>query len=139
MNPSTQTKLATTVTVLVTIIAVVQTSITVPPFTIEAAKLTGGILAFLSVSLTALKQWLSAEVNTKGVHVTLVLAAATILAGLGDLLGLFTFSPSVAHWITWSISLGVMIFNILSKILFPSDFQKDKVEELKTIDKSKTQ
>jgi hypothetical protein len=140
MNAATQTKWANILTGLVAIIATVQTSLTSPPFSPESIKAVGGILAFSSILFTYLKQKLSAEVSNIGKNLTfLLIGLPAVLMGAGDMLNLFHFSDSAAHWITWLISVLLMIVTVFSKLLFPSEFMKDKIEELKTIDKAKTQ
>lgn len=140
MNAATKTKLANVLTAVVAIIATVQTSLTAPPFTPENIKIIGGVLAFGSILFTYLKQQLSADVSNSGKNLTLLLIGLPgVLMGAGDLLNLFSFSDAAVHWITWTISVLLMVVTVCSKLLFPSPFQKDKVEELKNIDISKTQ
>ncbi len=141
MNAATKTKSATVFTGLVSLIAVLQSvPLSIPPFTVESVKTIGGILAFISILFTYLKQHLSADVTNHGKNLTLLLIGLpALLVGVADFIGLFNIPEPAAHWITWSISALLMIANIYSKLLFPSQFQKDKVEELKTVDKSKTQ
>jgi hypothetical protein len=139
MNAATKTKIANAFTAIVALIPAIQTALTSPPLTQQNVVVAGGVLAFLSLFFTAAKQWLSAEVSMKGVTVTMLLSLLPVLAGIGNLINIFHIPDGVKETINWWISLAAMIINILSKQIFPSQFQTDKNEELKTIDKSKTQ
>lgn len=138
LNPATQTKISTMLTATVTIIAVIQTSLTTPPFTAGSVLIASSILAFASLLLTALKQWLSAEVNSMGVTVTLGIVAVTALTGLLNLMNVFHLSDATHNYINWVISVLIAVVNILSKLIFPSIFQKGKIQQLKTVDKNVT-
>lgn len=138
MNAATKTRLSNIVTVLVSIIPAIQTSLTSPPLTQHNVAVTGGILALLSLSLTSAKQWLSAEVNSNAVKFTLLISVIPILTAIGNLINLYPISDSVKATTNWWISLLAMIVTIISKQLFPTQFQKDKVQELKTIDTAQT-
>jgi hypothetical protein len=139
-KPATQTRWANILTGIVAIVATVQSSLATPPFSPESIKIVGGVLAFSSILFTYLKQKLSADVSNKGKNLTfLLIGLPAVIMGAGDMLNLFEFTNTAAHWITWSISVLLMLVTVLSKLLFPSEFQKDKIEELKTMDKAKTQ
>lgn len=140
MNAATKTKISNLLTAVTAIVVAVQTSIVSPPFTPQSATVIAGILTFVTVLATYIKQTLSADVSTAGKNTTLLIVGlpAVILA-LGQTLSLFDFGENAYHWISWSISVLAMIINITSKILFPSIFQQEKNEELKTIPTYKTQ
>jgi hypothetical protein len=138
MNAALKTRLSNVVTVLVSAIIVAQTSLTSPPLTQHNVAMAGGVLAVLSLALTSAKQWLSAEVNSNALKVTLLVSLIPILTALGNLIDIFHISDSVKETINWWISLVAMIVAIISKQLFPSEYQKCKNEELKTIDPVKT-
>lgn len=139
MNAALKTRLSNIVTVLVSIIPAIQTSLTSPPLTQHNVAMAGGILAVVSLVFTCAKQWLSAEVNSNALKVTLLVSLIPILTAMGNLINLFHISDPVKDTINWWISLLAMIVTILSKQLFPSQFQKDKQQELKTVEPSKTQ
>ena len=139
MNAATKTKLSNITTVLVSLIPAIQTSLSSPPLTQHNVAMIGGVLAVLSLALTSAKQWLSAEVNSNALKVTLLVSLLPILTAFGNLIDLFHIADSVKEIINWWISLLAMIVTIISKQLFPSDFQKDKIQELKTVDPAKTQ
>jgi hypothetical protein len=139
MNAALKTRLSNIVTVMVSIIPAIQTSLSSPPLTQHNVVIAGGVLALLSIVFTSAKQWLSAEVNSMAWKVTLVVSAIPIITAFGNLVNLFQFSDAFKASINWWISLLAMIVTIISKQLFPSEFQKDKVQELKTIDPVKTQ
>jgi hypothetical protein len=83
------------------------------------------------MAMTAWKQALSPEISNTALRLTIATAIAATIAGLGDLLNIVHISTSTAAYIKWGISIFVMIINILSKSLFPSDDQKDRVFEMK--------
>jgi hypothetical protein len=139
MNAATKTKIANLITAFVSIIAVVQTLLSNPPLTDGEIIVAGTILTYLNLALTAWKQYLSAEVSSTGVRVTIWIAVAATLTGLANVVNIFHFSDHTSQTIRWLITIAIAVVNILSKQLFPSDFQQDKNEELKTIDKAKTQ
>lgn len=133
MNANSKTHLAAALTTIVTIIAVIQTSLTTPPFNADTVVIAGAILAFLSLSLTALKQYFSAEVNNSGIKVTLWVAGVTVLGGVGNLINIFHVSDTIQHYITWGISVSMAVLTILSRQIFPSNFQQVKNDELRQI------
>jgi hypothetical protein len=138
MNAAIKTRLSNIVTVLVSIIPAIQTSLTSPPLTEPNIAMTGSVLAVLSLVLTSAKQWLSAEVNSNAIKYTLLISLVPALAAMGNLVNVFHIPDEIKGTINWWISLLAMVVTIISKQLFPSDFQKDKVQELKTIDPAKT-
>lgn len=132
MNQAAKLKLASLFTVIVTVLATAQgTFLTNPPFTENAIFVASTVITYLIMALTAWKQYLSPEISQAGIKVTLIAAIVATLAGLGDLVGIFKVSETTAQWIKWGISLVVMVLNIWSKGFFPSEFQKDKMAELK--------
>lgn len=141
MNAATKTKWATVITGLTGLVVVLQgIPLPIPPFTVENAKMIGGVLTLLSILFAYLKQHLSADVTIKGKNLTLLLIGLpAVLIGVADFIGLFTIPEPAAHWITFGISGLLMLVTTYSKLFFPTDFQKDKNEELKTIDPVKTQ
>lgn len=132
MNSSLKTRWANILTTLVAIIAIVQGGmLTNPPFTNQAVLVLGAIFTYLTLAGTAWKQYLSPEVSNTGTKVTIWIAIIATIAGLADLLPIVHFPDTVVQWIKWGISISMMIINILSKQLFPSEMQKDKMHELK--------
>jgi hypothetical protein len=81
--------------------------------------------------LTAWKQYLSPDVSNKGQTVTIWIVAITTIAGLSDLIGLVHLAAKTEEFVKFTISVLVMILNILSKTIFPSFDQKVKMSELK--------
>jgi hypothetical protein len=141
MNAATKTKIGTILTGVIGLIAAIQSvPLTIPPFTAEGVKLIGGALAFFSIFFTYLKQQFSADITNRGKNLTLmIIGLPALLVGAADFIGLFDINPKASHWITWGVSAALMLVTIYSKLIFPSEFQKDKVEELKSIDTAKTQ
>lgn len=128
MNAATKTRLSNIITAILPVMAVFQTSLTHPPFSQDAVLIGGAVITYATMLSTAIKQALSAEVNSNVSKFTLI---ATAVAGLGDLLNVFQLTDQTQAYIRLGITITVTVVNILSKQLFPSDFQKDKIQELK--------
>lgn len=131
MNASSKLRWANILTALASIIAVVQTMLTSPPFTPEQVILWGTVFTYLTLAATSWKQYLSPEVSNTGAQVTLWMAVAITAGGLVDILGVFKFSDKTAMYVKWGITVLVAVINILSKQIFPSASQKSRVEDLK--------
>jgi hypothetical protein len=133
MNEANKAKLANILTIIVAVIAGAQgTFFTVPPFSEETAFIISGICTYLVMAGTIWKQHLSPEVNgDSSKKVTWVIALIATLTGLVDLLNLVDLAPKTEQWVKLAISSLVTIINIGSKTIFPSMFQKEKMQELK--------
>lgn len=131
MNANTKTRLANVFTALVSIFAIFQTFLTHPPFTEVIVTVGGAILTYLILVLTTWKQYLSPEISNDGATVTVWIAVVVTLTGLADLFNIFSFSESTSVYIKLGISVIVSIINILSKQIFPSLMQKEKMRDLK--------
>lgn len=132
MNEATKARIANILTAIVTIVTVIQgTFLTDPPFSQQVIFTIGAVFTYLAMVLTAVKQHLSPDVNSTGVKVTLWTIGITTVAGLADLVGIFHLADGPTQYVKWTISVVVMIMNVLSKQLFPSYDQKAKMIELK--------
>lgn len=123
-------KVSNFLTALAAIIAVFQTMITNPPFTSNQILVIGAILTYANLLATYGKQYLSPEVSSTGTKVTLWVAIAATITGLGDLINIFHFSNHAEQTIRWLITVSVAIINILSKQIFPSFYQKNTIHKL---------
>lgn len=131
MNAANKTRLANILTALVTIFALAQTFLTSPPFDPATIAVVTAILTYAVLAATTWKQYLSPEVSTTGAWFTFWTAVAATLTGLGDLFNVFHFTPHTAQLIKWAITSVVAIINVLSKQIFPSQFQKNNMAHLK--------
>lgn len=131
MNLANKTKWANVLTALASILAIGQTFLTSPPFTTETVATVGAVLVYLTLLATTWKQYLSPEVSNTGGQITIWIAVIATLTGLGDLLNIFHFSDHTSQYIKWGFTVLAAILSILSKQLFPSAVQKDKMADLK--------
>lgn len=131
MNLAIKTKWANVLTALASVIAIVQTFLTSPPFTPELITTLSIILTYAALLATTWKQYLSPEVSNTGGQVTIVIAIIATLTGAGDLIGIFHFSDHTGQYIKWGFTVLAAILSIVSKQLFPSIDQKDKMADLK--------
>ncbi len=132
MNAATKARIANIFTTLVTMITIFQTtSLPNAPFPEQHLIVLGVICTYLTMGFTIWKQYLSPDVDNAGTKVTIGIAIATTIAGLLQLTPLLNLNPKTQEYIKWTISLVVTAINILSKQLFPSDDQKDKMKQLK--------
>ncbi len=132
MNLSTKARWANILTALVAILTMFQTYLTSPPFSQEWVFNAGAWVTFIVISATGLKQYLSPDVSDAGTKFTLWSLAVALLAGLADLINIFPFTDETDQKIRLGITILIMAINILSKQLFPSEMQKEKMFELKT-------
>lgn len=131
MNAATKSRWANVITALVSIIAVGQTVVMSPPFTPHTVYVFGIVATYLSLTLTKWKQYLSPDVSKVGENITIWIAIGATIMGILDLINVFSFSAEVNMWIRWSITVSMTVINIISKQLFPSQLQKEKMQELK--------
>ena len=132
MNTAIKARWANILTAVVTVIALIQGGmLTNPPFTDQAVIILGAVFTYLTLSLTAWKQYLSPDVSNTGTKVTLGIAIAVTLTAMVELLPHVSFSDTVVQWTKWGISIVVLIINVLSKQLFPSQLEKDKMADLR--------
>lgn len=131
MNSATKSRWANIFTALVAIFAIGQTLLMTPPFTPHQVYVWGLVLTVLSVAFTKWKQFLSPDVSGTGEKVTIWIAIAATIAGLLDLLPAFSLPVAVSQWIKWGVTVLMVILNILSKQLWASELQKEKMQELK--------
>jgi hypothetical protein len=131
MNLNTKTRLANIFTALVSVLAICQTFLTHPPFSEHLVVIGSAVLTYVIMALTTWKQYLSPEISNNGATVTIWIAVIATVTGLADLFNVFSFSETTSIYIKLAISVAVSIINILSKQLFPSLLQKNKMKELK--------
>ena len=131
MNAANKSKLANFFTALVAVIAVVQMRYTAPPYDIDTVFRMTTILTYLSLTFTVWKQYLSPEVNDVGQKVTFGIAIIATIGGLIDLVPAFKLPDTTSQTIKMIITSCVTVLNVLSKQLFPSQMQKDKMKDLK--------
>ncbi len=131
MNQATSLKLASFFTGIVAILTVIQPMLTTPPFGPNFIVTASAVITFVVMALTVWKQYLSPEVSNSATRITLIAAIIATLAGGLELAGVFNVAESTAVWIRWGVSIVTMVLNIYSKGLFPSQFQKDKMQELR--------
>ena len=132
MNKATKSRWANILTTIVAVIAIIQGGmLTNPPFTEKMVIVLGAIFTYLTLAGTAWKQYLSPDVSDTGAKVTIWIAVIATIAGLTDLLPFISLPETTTQWVKWAISISMMVINILSKQLFPSELQKDKMHELK--------
>ncbi|MES2428259.1 MAG: hypothetical protein V4560_14865 [Bacteroidota bacterium] len=132
MNAALKARWANIFTTLVAMITIFQTSLLpTAPFPEQSLIVIGIVATYLAMGLTAWKQYLSPDVNNTAVKMTVGIAIATTIAGLLELTPILNLSPKTEEYYKWGISLVVTAINILSKQLFPSFDQKQKMSELK--------
>ena len=131
MNANSKIRWANILTAIASIIAIVQTFLTTPPFSTETVFTIGAVLTYVSLLATTWKQYLSPEVASTGTKVTIAIAIAATLAGLLDLLNVTHFSDQTEQYVRWGITVASAILNILSKQIFPSSEQKETMREAK--------
>ncbi len=131
MNLAAKTKWTNILTAIATFIGIAQTSITNPPFPDATVFVAGAVLTYLMLISTTWKQYLSPDISNTGAHVTIVIAIVATLTGALDLLNVFHVSPITAQWVKWGVSILVLALNVLSKTIFPSESQVDKMKDLK--------
>lgn len=132
MNTATKARIANALTTVVAIVAIIQGGmLTNPPFTEKMIFVLGAVFTYITLAGTAWKQYLSPDVSSTGTKVTIGIAIVATLAGLADLLPIVNLPDTTVQWVKWGISISMMIINILSKQIFPSEMQKDKMYELK--------
>jgi hypothetical protein len=120
MTPETRIRYSNILTILASIIAVMQTMLSSAPLSPVALLWASTLLTYSGIVTTAWKQVLSPNVSEKAFVVTVWIAAAATLGGVADLLKLFNLPEQTAQLIRWAITCGVTIINILSKQLFPN-------------------
>lgn len=131
MNSAKKTRWANILTAIASILAIGQTFLTNPPFTPAVIATVSVIFVYATLLATTWKQYLSPEVSNTGAYVTIYIAAIATVTGLADLLNIFHFSAHTAQYIKWAITVLAAILSILSKQIFPSVIQKQKMGELK--------
>lgn len=131
MNAATKLKWANLLTAIVAILAVLQTFLTTPPFPVEWVFTMGAIVTYLTLALTTWKQYLSPDVSGSGVTVTIWIAVIATIGGLADLINIFHIPEQTSQYIRWGITVIVAILNVLSKQIFPSFMQKQRMTYLK--------
>lgn len=131
MNAATKTRIANYLTMGGSAVAVIQTNLMSPPFTVDQIMIWGTILTYLGLLCTYWKQYLSPEVNNTGKQVTLWVALIATVTGVLDLIHILHFNVIWEQRIRWSITVVIMLLNIASKQIFPSNYQKDKIQKLK--------
>lgn len=132
MNAANKLKLSNIFTALVSIVAIIQTMITNPPFTDDQVFTLGAVLTYAALVLTYAKQYFSPEVSDIARKATMWIAIIATVTGLLDLIKVFHLNDVTEQRIRWIITSVVAILNIISKQLFPSYFQQNKIEQLKT-------
>jgi len=132
MTASLKARWANILTTVASVVAIFQTLLTSPPFTIETIALLSGICTYVTLGSTTWKQYLSPDVSSTGTKVTIGIAIAATVAGLLNLVDVFNVGGDTAKWVKWAITVAVAILNILSKQIFPSELQKDRMKDLKS-------
>lgn len=131
MNAAGKSQFANALTAIASAVAILQTFLTTPPFPSETVAVMSGICTYLVLGATIWKQYLSPDVSNLGTKVTIWVAVAATLTGALNLVDVFTFSEDTSKWVKWGITVAVAIINIVSKQLFPSEIQKDRMHDLK--------
>lgn len=132
MNAAIKARWANIFTTLVAMITIFQTSLLpTSPFPEQSVVVIGIVATYLAMGLTVWKQYLSPDVDNAGMKITIWIAVATTIAGLLELTPILNLSPKTEEYFKWAISLVVTAINILSKQLFPSVDQREKMIQLK--------
>ena len=132
MNAALKARWANIFTTLVAMITIFQTSLLpTAPFPAHSVAVMGIIATYMAMGLTIWKQYLSPDVSNTGVKTTIWIAVAATIAGLLELTPILNMAPKTEEYFKWVISLVVTAVNILSKQLFPSVDQKEKMIQLK--------
>ena len=131
MNLAFRAKLTNILTAVATVIGILQTTLTSPPFTAAVILIGGVVFTYLMLLVTTWKQYVSTDITNTAAHITIGVAIAATLTGALVFLDVFHVSPANAQWIRWSVSIAVLILNVLSKTIFPSTLQQAKMKDLK--------
>ena len=118
---------ANIITALTAILATTQGVISQPPYN---NFILGGILTFAALLLTSAKQLLSPDVSNKGVWYTVILALGAIVTGALDLFNIIPIDNKIGQTIKLILTVLVAVINILSKQIFPSTDEKNKMYQL---------
>jgi len=131
MSAAGKSQWANILTAIASIVAIVQTFLTTPPFPSETVAIMSGVFTYIAFGCTIWKQYISPDVSNVGGQVTIYVATAATLTGLLNLFDVFHFSEDTSKWIKWGITVVVAVGNILSKQIFPSLLQKNRMNDLK--------
>lgn len=131
MNAALKLRIANFITLAVTVLTVIQTNLTHPPFEESFVFFWGSFIAITVPLLTIVKQKLSPEVSNTAATVSWWITGAALLTGAVDYLDIINWPADVEQRIRWVVTVAVMSINILSKQLFPSDSQKMNMKVLK--------
>lgn len=102
------------------ILAALQTFISVNGIPGVAANIVlaiAGTIGVLSSINTAWYQIANTAVNTKLSFASIAVAIIATLGGINEIFGYITIAPEVAKWVTFSISMLMFVFQLLSKVL----------------------
>lgn len=102
------------------ILAAIQTFLSIngiPGLDVKIVLSISGIVGVLSSINTAWYQIANTAVNTKLSFASIAVAIIATLGGLNEIFGYIPIAPEVAKWVTFSISMLMFIFQVLSKVL----------------------
>lgn len=131
MNAANKLRWANHLTTATAIIAIFQTVLTTPPFNAETVTMLTAFCTLATLVATYGKQYLSPDVSGTGQKVTIWVFAAAVLAGILDFTHVLNLSAGTANWVKWAISTAILVINIYSKQIFPSQLQKSRMQDLK--------
>ncbi len=99
-----------------------------PPFENEHyTTIASAVLLFLGVALTATRQLLSVQIDTKSLWVTLCVFLTALLGGINDIMNVVPLTNSQDQWIRFFISVGLWITGGTSKAFFSTPETKSKI------------
>lgn len=136
MNLAKKSTWSNVITGILLILVAIQGSLTTPPYPENTVFVITGIITFISGVLSALKNYISPDTNNTATKLSLFILATSVLTGISDLLGWLEIET------TWAQTLKLIITSLsaalaaLGKTLFPSFVQKQRLEQLKKLDKA---
>lgn len=132
MNAAKKLKVANALTAVAAVLALAPLYFTHPPFSEYIVYIGGIIIAYLTLFVTSVKQYISSEVSDKAAFMTML---ALLVAGGADMLNLFGWSDATLQQARQILAGVAAVISIVSKTLFPSAAQKLKMFNLKNLDK----
>lgn len=127
------------ITMIVSFITIIQGYLGATPLNQETTIIVSAVLIYLASVLTAIKQSISVEIKTRKALIASIIAVliATI-GGLTDIFNVVHINDILAQWLRFGVTGSILLLNLASKKLFPT--QEGKViEKIKSsLDKTST-
>ena len=127
----TKSNLVRAVTFSVGLITILQGLVPAMPLGAETTVLISAILIYVASILTAIKQAVSVEIKTrKALVYSIILVLIATIGGLNDVLNVVHLNDLLAQWLRFGITGSILILNLASKTLFPTE-EGQVIEKIK--------